>query len=53
MMIQEVVKENIPFRKGIDQNIRTHKFEKELKDLKRANPQAWEEAVEQMDSKLL
>lgn len=49
-MIQEVVKENIPFRKGIDQNIRTHKFEKELKDLKRANPQAWEEAVEQMDS---
>lgn len=50
MMIQEVVKENIPFRKGIDQNIRTHKFEKELKDLKGSNPQAWKEAVEQMDS---
>ena len=50
MMIQEVVKESIPFRKGIDQNIRTHKFEKELKDLKGSNPQAWKEAVEQMDS---
>jgi len=50
MIIQEVVKENVPFRKGVDTNIRTHKFEKELKDLKRSNPQAHKETVEQMDS---
>ena len=50
MMIQEVVKENIPFRNGIDTNIRTHKFEKELKDLKRSNIQTYTEAVEQMDT---
>ena len=50
MILQEVVKRDIPFRKGVDQNIRTNKFEKELKDLKRTNPQAWKETVDQINS---
>lgn len=49
-MLYEAVKEPIFFNKSIDENVFTHKFEKDLRDLQRSNIQAFTEVKQQIDS---